>query len=120
MPLARGNLVSLSKHQFQANISSKSTSSISPRTAMSQPSAFALIKSRTKLQFMIEINSLTSQTLVEDIKLIIDCLLCKTYVNTNTRNTQDSFMLYTCIMITLSNEAQKQVRNCGLVTSFIL
>ena len=44
----------------------------------------------------------------------------ETYVNTNTRNAQDSFMLYNCIMNTLTNEAQKQVRNRGLVTSFYL
>jgi hypothetical protein len=41
----------------------------------------------------------------------------ETYVNTNTRNAQASFMLYNCKMITLTNKSQKEVRNCGLFSS---
>ena len=41
-----------------------------------------------------------------------------TYVNSSTRKAQDSFMLYNCIMSSLTDEAQKQVRNRGLVTPF--
>ena len=44
----------------------------------------------------------------------------ETYVNTQTRRAQDSFMLYNCIMNTLSDGAQKQVRNRGLVTPFTI
>ena len=40
------------------------------------------------------------------------------YVATDTRQAQDSFMLYNCIMNSLNEVAQKQVRNRGLVTSF--
>jgi hypothetical protein len=40
------------------------------------------------------------------------------YIVTDSRQAQDSFMLYNCIMNSLNQMAQKQVRNRGLVTSF--
>ena len=41
-----------------------------------------------------------------------------TYANENTRATQDSFMMYHCIMNSLTDNAQRQVRSRGNLTPF--